>query len=1570
MKQKRKSASRALREICLGFIAVLSVINAWGAFPAGSPVTPYLIGQNDWFFPPDSGFPTIESSGVTIIRIGGHTFDETAPLTDAQILHQVDMIRSIGAEPLIQVSRFALAATAAATVQFINGTNARNVKFWSIGNEPDLNYPGTETQLAADVAVYIKQISPAMRDVDPGITLIAPDMAFYSATKFNELLGGASDITGKDARGRYYIDCVSFHRYGGTTFTRADALNDMHGGFENNRVVPLLNRIAFANSLQGRTGLSALTWALTEFNMTTSNTPAVNNPAGYGVSSFLNGQFFAEYYRVAMKRGVAFMNSWSLLEGGGNGSAGDLGYLGGSWAAPVPRSSYYHMQMMARYLLPGGYLDSSSSSANVAVLSTRSSTQATLSVMILNEDMFDHTFSLRMDNGTVVGSGDMRINIAANLAAEYSGSIEQQSTVVLVFDAAGGLLKRVTYSLTLNSSNAAPTVEIFNAASAPTFSPAPGSYISAQSVTINSTTTSASIRYTTDGSTPTSSVGTLYSGPVAISTGTTFKAVAYSGDFTDSGVSTGAYTIGVSVPATPNLTATAASSSRVNLSWSGGAGATSFNVKRSTVSGGSYGTIATSVTTTTFSDIGLTPGTTYYYVVSGINANGESLNSNEASATTFMAAIGTTAAFEAESLSSAVSGSTISLNSDAGASGGIVVQLNSSAAGQYYEFTTGSVAAGAYSLQLAYKANNNRGQLNLTVDGVLIASLDQYAASASFLTATLGNVTFTSGGNHLIRLTVTGKNAASTGFLLSADRFIFLAQAAQVAAAPTGVMATNGDNRVVLNWTASPGAASHQVKRALTTGGPYTTIATGIITPTFTDTTAANGSTYYYVVSAVNALGESPNSFEAFATPQAGTSSVSFEAELLTFTTVPLGAATAINSDALTSGGKWVQLSANGTVQSITFTTGSVTAGTYVLQLAYKTGNNRAQVSVAVDGVTVGGTIDQYSAAATYPTTTVGSVTFASAGTHTIKLTVTGKNASSSSFAVSADRFTFAGKSAATLTLGNLIRTYDGTPKAVSTATTPSGLAIAVTYNGSSTAPTVAGAYSVVATINPVDPFFYGTVNGTLVIGKAASIVTWNAPVPITYGTPLGAAQLNATATVPGVFTYTPAAATILDAGAGQSLTVSFTPTDAVNYSNANAATAITVNQAMAQVALSNLVQTYDGTPKSATATTTPAGLAVNLTYDGNATAPTNAGSYVVVTSVNDANYTGSAAGNLIIGQASAIITLDNLIQAYDGMPKSVTAVTSPENVSVAFTYNGSSAPPIYPGSYDVVATITDSNHSSTISDTLVITVTALVRHAPILNGSVDGSVQVLLPERTTLNGSAIVSGDLLVPGSPAVQFNGHPVYGDTVEGPGSSAPFNYTVTLNGNAMLRHVIRRIAAIPMPVVAAPPAPTGTRNVSLNSAGQNPGDFATVRNLTLNGNADQVGVPSGTYGTFTVNGNSSLVFGVAGATEPSIYNLQGFTLNGNSQLKIIGPVIINLARGISLNGSVGSADHPGWLTLNIASGGLTLNGNATCDGFVAAPAGTVTINGNSTLNGGVICDRLTIDGAGLLNEGEPE
>jgi hypothetical protein len=259
---------------------------------------------------------------------------------------------------------------------------------------------------------------------------------------------------------------------------------------------------------------------------------------------------------------------------------------------------------------------------------------------------------------------------------------------------------------------------------------------------------------------------------------------------------------------------------------------------------------------------------------------------------------------------------------------------------------------------------------------------------------------------------------------------------------------------------------------------------------------------------------------------------------------------------------------------------------------------------------------------------------------------------------------------------------------------------------------------------------------------------------------------------------------------------------------------------------------------------------------------------------------------------------------------------------------------------------------------------TALVRHAPAINGTIEGSVQQMLGENVTLNGNAVVRGDLLVPGTPTVRLNGTPAYSGTVDATGSASPAGYQVTLNGNASLRHVIRRTDPVTLSQVSTPPPPVGTRSVSLNKSGQNPGDFGTIRNLTLNGNVGRVVVPPGVYGDFTANGGGGFILGVAGAIQPASYALQHLTLNGNARLEIAGPVDLTVANAVTFNGNAGSADHPAWLQLKVATGGITLNGGSSLSGRVTAPNGTVIINGNSQLAGALACDRLTLNGNGLL------
>src|SRR5262245_38033545 len=361
---------------------------------------------------------------------------------------------------------------------------------------------------------------------------------------------------------------------------------------------------------------------------------------------------------------------------------------------------------------------------------------------------------------------------------------------------------------------------------------------------------------------------------------------------------------------------------------------------------------------------------------------------------------------------------------------------------------------------------------------------------------------------------------------------------------------------------------------------------------------------------------------------------------------------------------------------------------------------------------------------------------------------------------------------------------------------------------------------------------------------------------------------------------------------------------------------------------------------------------------------PTAAGEYRVT--VIATNPGGSRALDLAITvlKANASITFSDLTAFYAGAPRAATATTAPAGLAVILTYNGKPVPPIYPGAYTVVATIDDPNYAGSATGMLEIEAAALVRHLTSLNGGIDGSIQILTAENVSLGGNSRITGDLLAPGMPEIRLTGQPTFDGALDGDGSSDPSSHTITLNGAAALRHVVRRIDPLTLPAVAAPPQPTGTRSVTINQPGASAAHFATVRNLTLTSEVGLVSVPPGAYGSFSANSRSGFILGEAGA-GPSIYNMQNLTLNGGSRIEVIGPVILILNRGLSVNSNVTFSDHPAeWLTLKIASGGLTINGDVSLPATVIAPSGAVTLNGNATLRGAVKADRLIVNGNARL------
>ena len=126
---------------------------------------------------------------------------------------------------------------------------------------------------------------------------------------------------------------------------------------------------------------------------------------------------------------------------------------------------------------------------------------------------------------------------------------------------------------------------------------------------------------------------------------------------------------------------------------------------------------------------------------------------------------------------------------------------------------------------------------------------------------------------------------------------------------------------------------------------------------------------------------------------------------------------------------------------------------------------------------------------------------------------------------------------------------------------------------------------SLSVTFTPTDAANFTTATKTVSINvlKATPVITWANPADITYGTALSATQLNATASTPGTFVYTRLAGTVLNAGTGQTLSVTFTPTDAANFTTATKTVSINVLKATPTITWANPADIVYGTPLECT---------------------------------------------------------------------------------------------------------------------------------------------------------------------------------------------------------------------------------------------------------------------------------------------------------------------------------------------------------------------------------------------------
>ncbi|MBX2895920.1 MAG: gliding motility-associated C-terminal domain-containing protein [Cyclobacteriaceae bacterium] len=299
----------------------------------------------------------------------------------------------------------------------------------------------------------------------------------------------------------------------------------------------------------------------------------------------------------------------------------------------------------------------------------------------------------------------------------------------------------------------------------------------------------------------------------------------------------------------------------------------------------------------------------------------------------------------------------------------------------------------------------------------------------------------------------------------------------------------------------------------------------------------------------------------------------------------------------------------------------------------------------------------------------------------------------------------------------------------------------------------------------PTDAANYNAVNGTTVlitVNKATPVVTWGTPAAITYGTPLSATQLNATASVAGSFVYTPAAGTILNAGANQVLTVNFTPTDANNFNAVNGTTVLlTVGKATPAVTWNNPAPITYGTALSATQLNATSGVAGTFVYTPNLGTLLNAGTNQVLsvtfTPTDGANYNTVADLQRLItvNKANPVVTWTNPAAIVYGTPLSSTQLNAIANVPGTLTYT------------PAIGTILNSGVSQTLSVSFapadatnynaipVTTVQISVNKAtPVVSWPTPLPIKINEPLTTTqLNATASVAGTFIYTPAAGTSF-------------------------------------------------------------------------------------------------------------------------------------------------------------------------------------------------------------------------
>jgi Flp pilus assembly CpaE family ATPase len=272
-----------------------------------------------------------------------------------------------------------------------------------------------------------------------------------------------------------------------------------------------------------------------------------------------------------------------------------------------------------------------------------------------------------------------------------------------------------------------------------------------------------------------------------------------------------------------------------------------------------------------------------------------------------------------------------------------------------------------------------------------------------------------------------------------------------------------------------------------------------------------------------------------------------------------------------------------------------------------------------------------------------------------------------------------------------------------------------------------AGVHALTAIFTPTDTTDYANVQATvtLTVAKAKpTTITWPTPAAISHGTPLGNAQLNATASLPGTFTYSPPAGEVLAKGT-HTLTVTFTPTDA-NFPEARATVQLTVTKAMPVITWPTPAPISYGTMLSSTQLNAKASVPGTFVYTPAAGEMPSAGTHTlsVTFTPNDSSDDASAQATvqLTVTKATPIITWPSPAAIAYGTPLSAAQLNATALIPGTFTYTPAAGNVLAAGTQTLSATFTptDTTDFTTAQATVTLVVEGLPNIAMLIPTAVD----------------------------------------------------------------------------------------------------------------------------------------------------------------------------------------------------------------------------------------------------------